>query len=288
MPEIITEASSSLGTVRVHEFPVLEAGNLSFPNGRYIVGFEPCSDQASFSITHRIEGAQLINDLISDGLMTFVCTVASPISSYRKSHISNTAHHIVDWDENDLGEPPLFTPMVVVSKSFKRKLKTKRDGVHPLWHGRRIKFEAGMRLAVGDVVQLHSSVLHLLSFYSENSLQDGEFQVKAETQEGFRFRVELASDLFKFMQYRTDDPARAHIITHIVSACFGLLKSEFSRDDDEEGGWRSYRSLQALADHLKSENLPHWSEGSEFIPELVATKLYPHRLQITADEGSDA
>ena len=288
MPEIVTEARSSLSAVRAHEFPVLEAGNLSFPNGRYIVGFEPRSDQTSFAITHRIAGAQLITDMISHGLTTFVCTVASPVSSYRASHVSETASQVVAWDEGDLGEPPLFTPMVVVSKPFSRTLDQAHDGVHQLWHGRSIKFQAGMRLAVGNVVQLRSSVLQLLSFHEEASLRDGEFQVKAETQEGFRFRVELASDLHTFLRYRTDDPARAHILTHIVSACFGLLKSDFADDDDDDGGWRSYRSLQALAEHLQSKDLPHWSDGSEFVPELVATKLHPHRLRATADEESDA
>lgn len=288
MPEIITEARSSLGTVRAHEFPALEAGNLSFPNGRYIVEFEAGSDQISFSVTHRIEGAQLINDSISRGLMTFVCTVASPVSSYRESHISDDTRQIVSWDENDLGEPPLFTPMVVVSKPFKRKLDKMRDGVHELWHGQHVKFEVGMRLAVGDVVQLRSSALHLLLFHEDSSLGNGEFQVKAETQEGFRFRVELASDLHSFLRFGSGDPSRAHILTHIVSACMGFLKSNFSDDDEEDGGWRSYRSLQAFAEYLNSKNLPHWSEGEDFIPELIATKLYPHQLQIMGDGENDS
>ena len=261
-------------------------GNLSFPNGKYVVRFEPLADQRSFAITHRIEGAQLISELIADGRVTFVCTVASPVSSYRTSHVSEVNSHVVGWNEGDLGEPPLFTPMLVVSKPFSRTLDQRLDGVHQLWHGRMIKFETGMRLAVGNVVQLRSSVLHLLSFHEQASLGNGEFQVKAETQEGFNFRVELASDLHVFLRFRTDDPVRAHILTHIVSACFSLLKSDFAEDDDEDGGWRSYRSLQALAAHMESWGLPHWSEGKEFVPELIATKLHPHQLR-TATDGED-
>lgn len=278
MPEIITEAGSASGSVRLHEFPVLEVGNLSFPNGRYAVGFEPGSDETSFAITHRVEHAGLISDLISDRLIKFVCTVSSPASSYRASHVSEIASHVIRWDENDLGEPPLFTPMVVVSEYFKRTLDQDRHGVHKLWHGQEINFKPGMRLAVGSVVQLRSSVLNLLSFHENGELGNGEFQVKSETQEGFRFRVELASDLHRFLKFRIGHSSRAHIITHIVSACFNLLKSKYADDDDENGGWRSYRGLCALSDLLESKRLPHWSHGDDFIPELVATKLYPHKV----------
>lgn len=85
MYEIVTEASSSAGSVRLQEYPVLEAGNISFPNGKYTVGFEPISNESSFNIIHRVDNAELINTLISKGLIKFVCTVSSPISSYRKA-----------------------------------------------------------------------------------------------------------------------------------------------------------------------------------------------------------
>ncbi len=278
MPEIITEAGSASGSVRMHAFPVLEVGNLSFPDGRYTVSFEPGSDESSFQITHRIEQAQLINDLITEGLTKFICMVSSPASSYRACHISESASHVVCWKEDDLGEPPLFTPMVVVSKPFKRTLDQECHGIHRLWHGQEIGFQTGMRLAVGSVVQLRSSVLSLLVFYTNEDLEDGEFQVKAETQEGFRFRVELAPNLHRFLQYRIRHRSRSHIITHIVSACFSHLMTHYADDDDEDGGWRSSRGLRALADLLESKNLPHWSEKNDFNPELVATKLYPHKI----------
>lgn len=286
MPEIVkivTEAQTSTGTARAHEFPALEAGNIAFPKGRYIVDFEPRQNQVSFGISHKIEGAPLISDLITGGFVNFVCAVASPVSSYRKTHYSESPSHIVRWDEGDLGEPPLFTPMVVAVNSFRRTLDQARDGVHALWHGRDVQFTTGMRLVVGTVVQLRSSVLHMLSFHQDPSLNAGEFRVKAETQEGFRFRVELATELHTFLRVATEDPARAHILTHIVSACFALLKSDFADDDDDDGGWRSYRSLRALSDHLNSMNLPHWSDGKEFIPELTATRLYPYRLSSVLD-----
>ena len=70
---------------------LLESGNTSFPAGRYVVGFEPGADASSFTVRHRIEGAKLIEDVqLAKGLVQFVCTVASPISSYRVSHVSKS------------------------------------------------------------------------------------------------------------------------------------------------------------------------------------------------------
>lgn len=286
MDEVVTEASAPNSAVRGHAFPALESGNTSFPSGRYIVGFEPGADGGSFTIRHRIEGAALISDAIDKGLAQFVCTVASPVSSYRVSHVSESSTQVVGWDSADLGEPPMFTPMVVVAKPFERTLDGLRDGVHELWHSRTVAFERGMRLALGDVVLMRSSVLNMLLFERDPSLSDGQFRVEAEDREGFRFRVHLAPDLHQFLKYDSDDRRRPHIVTHIVSACFGVLKAEYVEDEEEEGGWQSYRGLQALASMLEDHDLPHWSDD-DFSPELAATRLYPHQLDGSTTDGHE-
>ena len=286
MDEVVTEASAPNSAVRGHGFPALESGNTSFPDGRYVVGFEPRADGSSFTVRHRIEGAALINYAISDGLAQFVCTVASPISSYRVSHVSESSTQVVGWESANLGEPPMFTPMVVVTEPFERTLDQVRDGVHELWDGQTVAFERGMRLALSDVVLMRSSVLNMLLFERDSALSDGEFRVVAEDREGFRFRVHLAPDLHRFLEYDSEDPRRGHIVTHIVSACFGVLKADYSDDEEEEGGWRSYRGLQALAEMLEERDLPHWSE-EDFSPELAATRLYPHAVGESPADGCE-
>ena len=286
MDEVVTEARSPNTAVRGHAFPALESGNTSFPEGRYVVGFEGGPDASSFTVRHRIEGAQLINDVIAEGLAQFVCTVASPNSSYRVSHVSESSTHMVAWESTDLGEPPMFTPMVVVAKPFTRTLDRVRDGVHELWHGRAVAFERGMRLALSDVVLMRSSVLNMLLFERDPTLQEGSFRVEGQDREGFRFRVHLAPDLYRFLK-ESEDLCRRHIVTHIVSACFRVLKDDFSNDEEEEGGWRSYRGLQAMAEMLKENDLPHWTEP-DFSPEFAASTIYPHRVDGVSDSsGAD-
>ena len=285
MNEVVTEARAPNIAVRGHAFPALESGNTSFPEGRYVVRFEPGADGSSFTVWHRVEGAALINDVIAEGLAQFVCTVASPVSSYRVSHVSETNTQVIGWESDDLGEPPMFTPMVVVAEPFKRTLDRERDGVHELWDGRTVAFERGMRLALSDVVLMRSSVLNMLIFERDPTLSDGEFRVEAEDREGFRFRVHLAPDLHRFLKYDSEDPRRSHIVTHILSACFGVLKADYADDKEDEGGWRSYRGLQALAEMLKEHDLPHWSED-EFSPELAATRLHPHQVGESPADGN--
>lgn len=286
MSEILTEASSPSNAIRSHQFPVLEAGNISYPNGRYAVDFEPGSDRTSFVLRHRIEGAPLISRLLSEGKARYVCAISSPVSSYRRTHVSDTEAHAIRWDANDLGEPPLFTPMIVSVATCHLLLTRERDGVHGIWDQQTVSIETGSRLALGHVVQLRSSILQLLSLQLEKELGDGEFKVDPLTEGGFQFLVNLSPDLHRFLQFPGKDGIRAHVMTHIVSACLALLKSEYSGDNEDEGGWKSYRNLQALADHLKSKGLPHWSDD-DFRPEWVATKLYPHMLPKESEgEGS--
>lgn len=274
--------------VRSHHHPMLESGNLSFPRGRYFLDFCPGEDRSSYFITHRIEGAPLIGRLLETGQAQYACIVSSPISSYRWTHISGNARHVVDWNRDDLGEPPLFTPMILCSSSQTITLDANRDGVHRIWDNQRVNLEKGSRLALGSVIQLESSILQLLSLHEDKNLQDGQFVVDID-EEPFRFRVKLSSRLHKFLRF-PKDPIRNHIMTHIVSACLARLQKDYTADDGETG-WKSFRNLRAFADYLGHEGHEHWSDP-DFRPERVATALYPHVLSdegsVGVEEGDDA
>ena len=286
MTRIISIAQSLSNAIRAHSYPVLEAGNLSYPDGRYIVDFSPGSDRSSFTLKHQIEGAPLIVRLLKQEQAKYVCTVSSPISAYRRTHVSDKVTHEIRWDMEDLGEPPLFTPMILCTTSRKLDLSQDRDGVHRLWHGARISLQQGSRLALGHVIQLRSSIFNLLSFSKREDLKDGTFFVDADT-EPFQFRVNLSSELHKFLKFAGTGPTREHIITHIVTACFALLQRDFADDSEEEGGWQTHRNLLALAEFLENRGLPHWSDSENFRPEKIATALYPLILPHEDDGDED-
>ena len=269
MTRIVTAAQSLSNAIRAHNHPVLEPGNLSYPDGRYTVDFIPGSDRSSFTLKHQIEGAPLIVRLLEQKRAQYVCIVSSPISAYRKTHVSDEATHDIQWDMEALGEPPLFTPMILCTAARKLNLSQDQDGVHSLWKGAHIRLQRGSRLALGHVIQLRSSIFHLLSFRKKDDLQEGTFFVDVET-EPFRFHVNLSPDLHKYLKLSGADPTRHNIITHIVTACFARLQQDFRDDYDD-------RNLLALAEFLESRSLPHWNT-EDFRPEKVATGLYAHVL----------
>ena len=270
--------------VRSHDHPMLESGNLSFPQGRYVLEFQPGEDRSSYTITHRVQGAALISRLLDARQARFVCIVSSPRSSYRRTHVSETPQHEVRWNAEELGEAPMFTPMIVCSEPQEITLSANGDGVHTIWDNQRVTLDKGSRLALGSVIRLESSILHLLSLHEAGHLEDGQFVVEIET-EPFRFRVNVSTDLHRFLRYRSDEN-RNNIMTHIVTACLARLQHEHGVDDGDSG-WQSHRNLKAFAEHLAQKGLEHWNDP-DFRPEQVATALYRHVLPKSASIDAEA
>ena len=270
--EAVTPGPSN--AVRSHDHPMLESGNLSFPGGRYLLNFLSGADRSSYAIEHRIEGAALIERLLKAGQARYACIVSSPISSYRRTHVSHAARQEIGWNSDDLGDPPLFTPMILCVEPQTITIDSDRDGVHRIWNRQRVSLRKGSRLALGSVIQLQSSILQFLSLHEDSRLGEGRIVVDVK-EEPFRFHVRLSTGLHRFLRF-PKDPVRNHIMTHIVTACLARLQKDYA-DDDGDTGWQSFRNLRALADFLEDKGHEHWSDP-DFRPESVATALYPHIL----------
>ena len=268
--------------VRSFAWPVLQRGDMGFPEGAYAVEVDSGRDRSSFSLTHRVEGAPLIDRLISENKAKYVCAVASPNASYRDIHSSPEPRQKVRWELDDLGAPPLFIPMVVSTEKYSCTLDARTDGVADLWHGKSIRLDKGSRLVLGPVFQLQASLLQLLIFKLDEKLANGQFEVKPNAADGFRFDVHLAKDLFRFLEYKRDPGVRRNIMTHVVGATLALLQRDFAKDDGDEG-WKTFGNLKAFADYLRAIDMPVWDE-EEFKPERVATALYPHILPHLEDD----
>ena len=286
--QIEAVAPGTSNAIRSHDHPMLESGNLSLPEGRYLLDLQPGADRSSYEITHRVEGAPLISRLLEDRKAQYACIVSSPISSYRETHTSKDARHEVRWNADDLGEAPLFTPAILCSEPQELTLSAERDGVHLIWDNQSVTLHKGSRLALASVIQLESSILHLLSFHEDARLEEGQFAVERET-EPFRFRVNLHPALHRFLRFPGGNFHR-NLMTHIVTACLARLQRD-DAEDDGDSGWRSHRNLVALTDYLEHKGLDHWSDEG-FRPEAVATALYPLKLPegtpTESEEGGDA
>lgn len=280
--EIRVNSSDSASAVRLFPWPVLEAGNGAFSKGVYAVDMEYRERGRSFELSHKIEGAALIERWINERKVRFACAVAAPISAYRQLHKSSEPSHLVRWDPDDLGSHPLFTPMIVSATNMRFTIEARRDGLNALWDGRTIDLAKGARLAIGPTFALQSGLLGLLDFRRDDERKNGQFRVEASRESGFRFNVYLAADLHRFLRSYRQEAVGWNIMTHIVSTAFTQLQKDYGDDDDEEEGWKSYANLISLAEELERRGLPHWAEEA-FEPELAATTLYPHKAAVTED-----
>ena len=270
--EVVAPGPSN--AVRAHEHPILESGNPSFPRGLYRLSLLPGDDRCSFRVVHEVEGAALVTRLLESGDARCACVVSSPKSGYRHLHMGECAEQEVRWDVADLGEAPLFTPAIICLTQRKLRLSSARDDVHSIWDKQPITLLKGSRLALGNVVQLQSSILHLLSLQQDDRLGDRQFHVEIES-EPFRFRANVGAALYRCLRF-SGGITRHNIMTHIVTACLARLQHDYD-DDDDETGWQSHRNLRAFADYLTANGQPHWTDGA-FRPEQVATAIYPLAL----------
>lgn len=284
MYKIETIANSPESTIRSHAFPVLEPGNISFPDGRYIVSFPSEQNEASFEIIHEIEGAPLISRLLDESRAKCACAVSAPISSYREVSVGESSSQIVRWEPSDLGEPPLFAPMVVSTESYEVELDRERDGVHDVWHGHKIEIPKGARLVRGNIFHLRSSLLQIIDYVRDEDQSPGTFRVESSQEEGFRFIVRMHPDLHAYIKAHPRDDFTHNTNVHVVTTAFALLQKDYSDDNDEEdGGWRSHRNLILLSKLLESKGVPLW-DNDEFYPER-ALDLYPLKLPVPESEG---
>ena len=274
--EISIRAKDHSSSSRAFSWPVLEPGNGSYENGLYSVTCEDKERGKSLSLVHRVQFAPLIERWMELGKTNFVCSVAAPRSMYRKVHVSKTPEQTVEWVRDDLGEYPMFTPMIIAREEIHQIADCGPDGLNRIWHGRTLLLPRGGRIAVGATFKLQAGINGILDFSPDETLGPGRFRVDPSAEDGFKFKVRLAADLNDHLRYRRKDVAGANIMVHVVSAAFSILQRDYCRDNDDES-WRSFNNLVGLADLLEQRGLGHWSDEN-FAPEMAATGLYPHRL----------
>lgn len=277
MPTTLSiRASDPCSGSRAFQWPVLESGNGSFENGVYSVVYEDRERGKSFFLEHEVQGAPLIESWMKEEELIFVCTVAAPRSMYRALHKSQERRQLIEWSQEDLGEFPIFTPMMVARREIHHIADSSADGLSRIWDGKELLLPRGARVAVGPTFNFQSGITGLLDFNLDENLEGGRFRIEPSSENGFTFKVHLARNLYDHLRYHRRESAGMNIMVHVVSAALARLHQDYSQDDGEEG-WKSFPNLVGLADMLEQKELRHWADEG-FRPEEVATGLYPHRL----------
>lgn len=273
--------------VRSLPYPAVEHGNFSFPSAEYLT--VPKIQEAgknSVELEHKIVGAPFIEELIKGGKAQYGCLVSVPKTGFRKLVMSDSNSQLVSWKLDMAGEPPLLGPVILYVGDDQGYMLSDKDGVAGAWQGKEIMIPKGARLAKGRYLRPTASLLSLINVKLSQDLDAGGFKVEANTNQGFRFHLEAAKDVYDFLQNpQGNTELRRAIIVHAITGCFEILSKEYSGKSEEDSGdgWEQYSNLQVLSDWMNTKNIPHWS-GSDFDSMAAATKLYPINIPKTSQE----
>ena len=195
--------------------------------------------------------------------------------------MSDSPRQIVKWELSVVGEPPMLCPVIICLEEIKHTFG-QNDGVAEIWQHTEVVIPKGARLARGEYRRTSSSLSHLIKVVNSPEMTSGSFEVKACTEDGFYFNLNVAEDIFKFIQSNGQFPnLRRSILVHAASRCLEILSEDYGstpEEDENSTSWEGYRNLVALSNELEKKKLPHWSDRDGFSPEKVATLLYPLEL----------
>ena len=266
--------AKSTTIVHALPYPVLEAGNLSFPQGNYDPNVQMQDDGCSIEIEHRISGAAFIEKLIEEGVVQFCCLFSVPKTGVRIMY-QTKRKAIIQWESSIVGQPPRLRPMLVYTGNDKQYKLTKGCGVASLWQGKEITLPKGARLARGSFLDVNNSECSFLRFSKDKKLEQGICTVSPNHEDGFYFTIKAAPDVFNFIQKKGMDVAlRSGILTGVVGQCFSILKYEYSDSNDD---YQEFQNLKTLSAKLEKEFGEDWNSDN-FDPMLTATTLY--RFQV--------
>ena len=172
--------------VRAFPFPVLEDGNLSFPEGEYTPEITIDEDDCAAEIHHKIMAAPLIEYLENNKKAACCCTVSIPKTGYRELFQGDSFSQNIAWARDWVGEPPTLRPLIVCTGEIVHKL-LKEDGVHDMWVGETIYLQKGAKIAIGSDFRPTSSIQSLLKIENVDSLKSGQIRINPTTDDGFYF-----------------------------------------------------------------------------------------------------
>ena len=274
---------------RMLTHPAIEDGNRSFPQGSYQVRHKPSVESSTEVILyHKLEGAPFIQSLIDRGDAKFACLVSVPKTGYRELRTSDNSEQKISWDLNVAGErAPFLGPCILyVGEDLKNGTWTEEDGVAEDWLNLEIDIPKGSRLAKYSYLRPSSEIQDLLTAEIDEDANPGTFTVlEVDSNDGFYFQLRAAKDIFAFIKNPQGNRVlERSIITHAVSECFHILKTDYGTSGEGINKWEEYPNLVALSERLENEGLDrdwenrgiahHWS-NNDFDPIKVATELYP-------------
>lgn len=281
---------ASVPTIVV-EYPVMSDGSLDYlyGNSYKVIPIESRSE-GILRIQHRLEGRNLVRELIEKGKAAFSCAIISTWSSYRDVVIVDAK--TVQETENLLvaeqelrsetllySSPASFQPQVIATDVVSEIKLISSHAVDEILIGHTVSIPKAARIAYAPYFRMESLSQSILRIKQEESLPKGCFEVFGIPESGFYFLIKMSEDMFRWVK----NPGLAHkhrqsIFCFALSQGLAILHNEYRNPES----WRGFSNLNFLHSHLKSIGAPLWGDD-EFSPNKAVAHWLPHEFDSIED-----
>ena len=273
----------------IADYPILAENKLDYIAGNtYTVEAHDLGQSGRKQIQHRLEGQNLVRDLIREGSAAFACVVVAAECAYRHIEMADAAD--LNWSEqtvsceqslalqtDEYAAPVVFQAFVVTTSQIDAICLSEQHGVSQLWREADILIPSAAKIALGPYFASQPTLQSILKIQlaEEGELPEGCFEVFAVPESGFYFSVKVDPILFKSLQEPKGATAHRDSIF-----CFALAQGlELLHGDREyRDGWKNYQHLRALHQELKRREAPTWDE-EEFRANRAVALLKPHVIE---------
>ena len=265
------------------DFPVMSAERLDYTDGEYKTRVQPSRDGGALEVHHQVSGDNLVTQLLRQSKAAFAAEIAAPYSTYRRIDVEQNGDYeksvrvrqAIDWP-NEAVVPPVHIRPLIIAKEREELTLGPDDGVHMLWQGVNVKLHPGSIIAEGPFWRAASTLESLLRVAKDKHgrLKEGSYCVKADTSDGFHFKVIMHPSLFDSISaVRFRSEART-ILTGALAQGLNILCNDHKDD------WSQFPVLRSLYKMIEDEGLATWDMQDEFHADEAATRLKPIELNL--------
>jgi len=261
-----------------YPYPLMEEDRYDYlENMKYEVEqIAGSSDYITFE--HKIEGDNLITQLLKRGEAKFITTVVLKSALYRETfdEVEKITNFYVKQKvplRTTFETQSFISSIVYIGKDKEILLDSNKMGLDEFWDKTKIQLLKGFILATAGWRELENSASDLLTVKRDDNIKYG-FDVEIDPKEGGRFIAKINPNLYDSLNAMSDnDEHRRSIIIHILCVGFMALKRYY-----DENGAEELTNFNGIKLELKSKNMPTWEEEG-FNPNSVACMFLEHKFK---------
>jgi len=266
-----------------YPYPVLEEDRYDYlENMRYKVEqIEGSSDYITFE--HKLEGDNLISQLLKSGEAKFVTTVVLKSALYRETfdRVEKVTHTYAKQKvplKTTFETQSFISVVIYIGEDREIVLDANKMGLDEFWDDTKVQLLKGSILATAGWRELENSASDLLTVKRDEEVKYG-FDVEIDPKEGGRFIAKMNPKLYDSLNAMpNNDEHRRSIIIHVLCVGFMALQKYY-----DENGSDELTNFNGIKLELKSKNMPTWEEEG-FNPNRVACMFLEHKFLVKGED----